>query len=170
MKKYVTEYMGYKVPEGATCFVNSCEAYKTHFGKEVDGDEYVYVVDSKDPEWYKISYILPLLSRGAIELPEEEWEPVAGEECEYSQSPINAKCKNWHKDIFIHKHGDLVWLSGGGIITTKNLNFRPLSSVEELEREEFIRLALYHCYNGLESGNMAAAMFDAGFTAPKEPK
>jgi hypothetical protein len=162
MKNYVTEYMGHKVPEGATHYQPNCEFYNEAFW---DKDNNIWIIGIVF-KWLP-SKMKPF---NLIELPEAEWEPVTGEECEYSQSPINAKCKNWHKDIFIYKHGDLVWLSGGGIITTKNLNFRPLSSVEELEREEFIRLALYHCYNGLESGNMAAAMFDAGFTAPKEAK
>jgi hypothetical protein len=166
MKNYVKVFNGHKVPEGATHYDIK---FRLPYYSIISGQETKFYRDDFS-KWVKSENGNDWHNEKLIELPEAKWEPVVGEECEYSQSPINAKCKNWHKDIFIYKHGDLVWLSGGGIITTKNLNFRPLSSVEELEREEFIRLALYHCYNGLESGNMAAAMFDVGFTAPKELK
>lgn len=71
----VKTYLGRTVPDGATCFVEPCGAFKAHFGKEVDGIEYVFVLDHKYPEWNEISNILPLKARGAIELPEEEAKP-----------------------------------------------------------------------------------------------
>ena len=145
MKKYVKEYKGHKVPEGASCFVEACEAYKNHFGKTVDGVDYVFVVDNKEPEWVEILSALPLLSRGAIELPEvpQEWSgeglPPIGIECEFTDD------MNVFEVCIPRFLGDktcIIDLPRLGAFESyfpiKLLKFRPLKTQQEKEREAFI--------------------------------
>lgn len=176
-KSYVKEYKGYKVPEGASCFVEACEAYKNHFGKKVSGVEYVFVVDNENPEWHEISDILTLDVRGAIPLPEEpiqEWVgglPPTGCECE-ALDTLMAHPKYCLAKIkgFYNKQ---VWLTSEAgvdlVLFIEDLKFRPLKTQEQKDREAFIEKAVNEMLkspNDSLSG-CAERMFNAGFKAPE---
>tara|TARA_R110000744_G_scaffold246942_1_gene363446 strand:+ start:13599 stop:14150 length:552 start_codon:yes stop_codon:yes gene_type:complete len=180
MKKYVKEYKGYKVPDGASCFVESCGGYENHFGKTVNGVDYVFAVDNKKPEWVVISNILPLSSRPTIELPEasQEWMPEVGANCdavwlELPDGGGNDFCAVTIKGYF----GDDVWFSkvnGAGyseVMKVTDCKFRPLKTQQEKDREAFIKLALklgeQQFDKGISIDDVYGNMFDKGFTAPK---
>ena len=153
-KNYVKEYKGYKVPEGASCFVEACEAYRNHFGKTIAGVDYVFVVDNEDPEWVSLSDMLPLSIRGAVELPEEptqEWVdglPPIGCECEIKYFHDNeskwAKCyvvgeTKDNKCLVINVyHDDSLHFA---FKKKGSLEFRPLKTQEQKDRETFIEWA-----------------------------
>jgi hypothetical protein len=169
MKTYVKEYKGHKVPEGAACFVEACESYKTHFGKEIDGVEYVFVVNDTNTEWHEISSSLPLAVRGAIELPEAKWEPAVGEECEVESDTRG----DWRKSMYVGVDSigshvfdvekSFLWR----IDTTKN-HVRPVKSAEELERDAFVAAFIQATAPFTSSYDIAVSLFDADFKAPME--
>lgn len=196
MKNYVKEYKGHKVPEGASCFVEACEAYRSHFGKTVGGVDYVFVVDSEDKEWSEISGILPLSVRGAVELPEEptqEWVdglPPIGTACEITdywndfERPVNLndgqevkilmnyKCPRTGTDGVI-----FTWIEGADNVRTEwtgnERHFRPLKTQEQKDREAFIEKGL-ESYDNCEAKLfvdyvklLLGRMFDDGFKAPE---
>jgi hypothetical protein len=170
MKKYVKEYMGHKVPEGATCFVEACAGYKNHFGKDVNGVEYVFVVDMHQPEWSEISHILPLSLRGAIELPEAKWEPAVGEYYLVKHAGTFVNCFYIGKDIDgrfayqVTEGKDVYELDSTDLAD----NFKPLKSDEEIERDAFIAAFIQATSPFTSSYDIAVSLFDADFKAPME--
>ena len=182
-KNYVKEYKGYKVPEGASCFVEACEAYRNHFGKTVAGVDYVFVVDNEDPEWVSLSDMLPLSIRGAVELPEEptqEWVdglPPVGCEC-FVEYPYDDGCfKPFHgKKVTIlgycsDSDGESVFTAHGsnGFIALYANGFRPLKTQEQKDREAFIEWANKATNADGKDHTVVDLfndLFDAGFKAP----
>ena len=67
-----------------------------------------------------------------------------------------------------------VWLTSEAgvdlVLFTGDLKFRPLKTQKEKDRDAFIELATNTYYEGTMCTDMAAALFDAGFTAPKAEK
>lgn len=149
----VKTYSGHAVPDGATCFVESCEAYKPHFGKEIDGIEYVFSIYNDHPEWNEISNIIPLSKRGAIELPEEEdnqeWAdglPPIGCECQATWLELPDGGGNDFCDVIIKGYfGGEVWLSKvngvdgySEVVKITDCEFRKPKTQEEKDREALI--------------------------------
>jgi hypothetical protein len=181
-KNYVKEYKGYKVPEGATCFVEASSFNSNHFGKEVGGVEFIFCIDDNEPEWYEVSAIsTPLSQRGAIELPEapQEWNgeglPPVGTVCEYQ-----VHRSQFGKCLVMGYFEGLVWMTShhetspySGCHTTlvgSTLTFRPLKTQQEKDREAFIdaaRKATNADVNDVVATDIFDDMYHAGFTAPK---
>lgn len=193
-KNYVKEYKGHKVPEGASCFVEACEAYRNHFGKTIDGVDYVFAVDSVNPEWVEISDMLPLSARGAIPLPEEqsqEWVdglPPIGTECEVtdywndSERPVNLNSGQEVKILMDYKCPKtgadgviFTWIEGADYIraewTGNEKHFRPLKTQEQKDREAFIEWAKSGLSYRLEELSFACQVIeqlaDNGAKAPE---
>mgnify|MGYP005995221843 CR=1 FL=1 len=164
-KNYVKEYKGYKVPEGASCFVEACEAYRNHFGKTVAGVDYVFVVDNEDPEWVSLSDMLPLSIRGAVELPEEptqEWVDglpplnsevlLSDEEGYLFSSASNEKVSIAEDEVLVVVSIGARYDNGNPVVTlmtkdSKNLQgfvtvnpefLEPVKTQEQKDREAFV--------------------------------
>jgi hypothetical protein len=171
MKKYVKEYMGHKVPEGSShydinlnsSFYNIISNHETKYYQR-STSQWVESINGND--WHH---------ENLKELPEAEWEPVVGEECEAAWLELPDGGSNDFCPVMVKGYfGEKVWfteLIGQNYETVVNLKdciFRPTKSAKDLEREAFIESAITVYYAGVESGDMAAALFDAGFTAPLE--
>lgn len=161
----VKTYKGHAVPDGATCFVETGRAFKAHFGKEVDGIEYVFSIYSDHPEWHEVSNTLPLKARGAIPLPEEEddqeWVdglPPIGCECEttdfWNSFERPEKLADGQKVSILMNYQCPVTKTDGVIFTWVEFpdkirtewtgnekHFRQLKTQEEKDREAFIEMA-----------------------------
>jgi hypothetical protein len=141
MKKYVKEYKGHKVPDGATHWlVNG-------FAKRDDNNESVSVIGCfQGATWRKCSYGM---LQNAIELPEEpkadEWMPKIGEECvvSYPYEDGNFKCFNGEKVLIIScgrcemtsKYVYTGHNTKHGYVALSAKGFRPLKTEEEKKRE-----------------------------------
>ncbi|WP_339892144.1 hypothetical protein [uncultured Alteromonas sp.] len=180
MKKYVKEYKGYKVPEGATHFVEKSSSYMNHFCKVVDGLEYVFSVDAENPEWYEISDVWPLSVRNLFELPEaqQEWNgeglPPVGVECEIAKV-CDALCWNKGAVDFYGKEKCIITFRDGreAAFILNRVLFRPLKTQQEKDLEEFIETVSWYTEGTLlekddpEVLMFIKNMFDAGCAAPK---
>ena len=172
MKKYVKEYKGHKVPEGAAHYL--------------DGNRFFYnadkvlCFDTKRPQegWRKT--IFHGIASEATPLPEapQEWMPPVGVECEYETSFFTIKkiVKGTCSVIAIHRNK--VWVDfkecGEYVINLNSIKFRPLKTQQEKGREAFIEAAKI-CTEGtlLDNDDPEVVAFienliSAEFTAPKE--
>ncbi len=138
----VKTYLGHKVPDGATCFVKACEAYKNHFGKEVDGIEYVFVIDHELPEWSEISNIIPLSARGAIELPEEtkpDWSNAPTDTAVWIQdnkAEAGSDFSGWYKEI--NDDGQYYECGSGDYVHSRNSDMFTVYSRPKVEPEVWV--------------------------------
>ena len=159
----VKEFLGLKVPEGATSYLGNSEEYHTAFYKELGGSVYYSLVPNG--KWEKTAFPIP---RDAVELPQEqEYIPKVGDSCEYTAirdgdgqySAILAGIWYGCKKV-IAFHDGHVWTSDNGIRPLKNTIFRPLKT----EREKTVDAAIAVMNNSLDDSQQgwALALYDHG--------
>lgn len=169
MKKYVKEYKGYKVPEGAT-----------HFTEKTDKDHAAFW--NNDILWVLIDDIIEEypahgVPKSAIELPEakqkrggKEWNgeglPPAGTECE-----ISCDGRTWCKRLINYIGKNIVVCTNElGVEIAYPIKdivrFQPVTTQEQKDREAFVDKALEEIETkaGLVAPDKAIfeIMFDAG--------
>ena len=172
MKKYVKEYKGHKVPEGAAHYL--------------DGNRFFYnadkvlCFDTKRPQegWRKT--IFHGIASEATPLPEapQEWMPAVGDECECLDRLL-AHPRYCFAKVKAFYNGQ-VWLTSEAgvdlVLNIRDVKFRPLKTQQEKGREAFIEAAKI-CTEGtlLDNDDPEVVAFienliSAEFTAPKAAK
>lgn len=168
-KNYVKEYKGYKVPEGATHWINN------NFAKWIDDFNISIICCYPGATWNEYSNGMP---KNAIELPEaqQEWNgeglPPVGVKCVMSYDGSNwAECvinySSEHTIVCTNESGiELVY-------STKDIvMFRPVKTQQEKDREAFVYAALrayMDCeatVNDYDLELILNKMHSLGFTAP----
>lgn len=163
MKNYVKEYKGYKVPEGATHWLNN------GFAKWFDNKSISVIGYFQGATWKKCYCGMP---QNAIELPEakqerkgKEWEgkglPPAGTECEISYDG-----RPWKKCFINYSSESIVVftneLGAELVYSTKGIaRFRPVTTQEQKDREAFIDNCL-KATAGNEPYKVFHDLYDAG--------
>jgi hypothetical protein len=178
MKNYVKEYKGHKVPEGAKYYQEEKSGFMEAFFKTVDG-QLMYSLPVDGIMWEADNL---RMSDHVIELPEAKREPVVGKECEAAWLELPDGGSNDFRRVMIKGYfGDEVWFSKVNgvdrydeVLRVTNCTFRPIKTQQEKDREAFIEDASRVMFNSdnktFVNDISLGALFDAGFTAPKESK
>jgi hypothetical protein len=168
MKSYVKVFNGHEVPEGSTH--QASDTSFVLFAKWI-GNHPVFF-DVRNDSWVEDK----LIGRHYFkELPEAKWEPVVGEHYQVNHGLTFAECFYIGKDFdgcFAYQvtKGDYK-----NELDSTNLSsdFKPLKSDKDLARDEFVAHAKVINKSlgiGVDISGFLSALFDAGFTAPKELK
>jgi hypothetical protein len=163
MKNYVKVFNGHEVPEGSTH--QASDTSFVLFAKWI-GNHPVFF-DVRNDSWVEDK----LIGRHFFkELPEAEWEPVFGEECEVWHGEEWMKCLLIGKgleDHYIYQLTEVYRFELNGDHDLKA--FRPLKTQHEKDREAFFEKALV-VSKKLSIDDFLSELFDVGFTAPKDTK
>ena len=175
MSKYVTEYMGHIVPKGAS---HQSKSFISYFYKYIGDSAYFFL----NQEWKKSSACSVYLKDNLKPLPlaeTVEWMPEVGVECEFKSIGHH---EGFQWGIFQGFISDASYIieyhhQTSPVRTTccpfdPNLtSFCPIKTAEELEREAFHLFVVDACMgisnHDFNIDNIAMALFNAGFTAPK---
>ena len=170
MKKYVKEYKGHKVPDGAKYYNDRSKCFYNE-GK----DKYYHCEVSNGWRTCMRSSVAAS-SSNTTELPEspQEWMPKVGVECEgYFENMIGYT--DWHEVRILTKENYkyAVACQGNDFLSWCE-NVRPLKTAEEKKREAFYLSVVDACMgihkDDFNVDEIAGVLYHAGFTAPKAEK